>query len=341
MSLMLIFMLSAHASNNLYQTEVIIDQASRSEQQEMVEKAYRQILVKVTGNREILSSPIVKQQAPKAKEMVTQFHYMNADNGTRRKVAVYFEPAKIQEILIAADQEIWGGARPILVLWLVENDPKSEYIYTEENSPKVAALVNQIDIERGLTLTLPLLDLEDMSKISAENIRQLDLDKINTASNRYDSSLQLIGLIGRDFSKQQVIIDWYLVQDFSRRHYESSADNFPNALANGLNEGIDIVARRYIHRAASHKDQAAQVTLSVYGINDINSYAQLSDYLRNIERVQQVNVKHIGQDKVMLQISVEGGRKAFIDILAEDNKLRPLEKSGALDARNLRYQLMT
>lgn len=333
----------AFATTNLYQTRVSVASDSEPDRKVIVQQAYQQVLVKVAGNREILTNKSVKQRAKAASDMVTEFRFLDgSENGNSRTIAVQFDPAKIQDVLLAADQEIWAGKRPAMVLWLVEADPKSEQIYNDDNHPDVQQLVNQVDTERGIALTLPLLDLEDMAKINAANIRQLDLEAISTASNRYDAPLQLVGKIKRsmDPNETAVSIDWYLIQDFSRRHFSTSGATMAMALRTGLDEGIDTVARRYARRSASRDGEVAPVVLTVYDVKDINTYSSLLEYLRHVAIVQQVDIKHIGKEDVTLQMSVVGGRLGLVKSLADDEKLRPLREGGALDPQNLRYQLV-
>ena len=331
------------AASDLYQTEVIVASGSEPDRSVIVQKAYQQILVKVAGNREILENQAVKAQASKANQMVTGFHYLDSSNDVNsRTIAIQFDPAHIQEVLLAAGQEVWAGKRPAIVLWLIDADPKSEQIYNDDNEPTVQQVVNRIHLERGIDLTLPLLDLQDLANISASNIRQLDLEVITAASRRYEAPLQLVGQIKPKVNEDDtsITIDWYLIQEFSRRHFISSGDSISVALRSGLDESIDTIARRYARRTTSQEGKVTPVTLTVYGVNDINHYAQLLEYLRQLALVTQVDIKHIGSEDVTLQIAVKGGRLALVKLLSNDNELQPLREGGALDSQNLRYQMV-
>ncbi len=330
------------ATTDLYRTQIKILGESELHQKNLINQAYQQVLVKVAGNRAILKESIVAERAVDAEAMVTEIRLVTASDGVSRLAEVRFDPAQIQDILMAAGQEVWIDKRPAMILWLVNADPKSETIYHLEHYPKLQQLVSVIDIQRGISLVVPLLDLEDRNRITAQNIRQLDIEAISKASERYDAPLQLIGKIQEANVDQNttVTIDWYLIQDFSRRHYSTSHRELLTALHHGLEEAIDSVAHRYIRKVANLNDSAGPLVLTVSDVKTIDHYTSLLDYLQHMDIIKQIEVKRIGQADVTLQMVVTGGRLAFVKMLSDNQHLKPFKEGGALDSQNLRYQLV-
>ena len=335
-------MCACFAATDLYRTQINVSGESELDQKMLINQAYKQVLVKVAGNRAILKEQAVVERVSNAQAMVTEFRLINASDGMSRLAEVRFDPAQIQDILMAAGQEVWVDKRPAMILWLVNADPNSDIIYHLEHYPKLQQLASDIDIQRGISLVIPLLDLEDRNRITAQNIRQLDIEAISKASERYDTPLQLIGKIQETNVDQntRVTIDWYLIQDFSRRHYSTSHRQLLAALHNGLEEAIDNVAHRYIHKASNFSDSVRPIVLTVSDIKSIDHYTNLLHYLQQLDIIKQIEVKHIGQADVTLQMGVMGGRLAFVKMLADNQHLKPLKEGGALDSQNLRYQLV-
>lgn len=337
---LLFFMAKALAASNLYQTQVRVPAGAVIDRQTVVNDAFRQVIVKVAGTRAILESKAIQAYTSKANEMVATWQVLGPEASVDhiRAVAVSFNPARIQEVLLAVDQDVWISKRAAIMLWLVDSDTQSEQIYNADNQPYIDSLISQIDMDRGITVILPLLDLEDMSKISAQDIRDVNLEAVNTASKRYGAPLELLGQVHT--SQEGITIDWILVQDFSRQSFSTSGSRMAMALRAGLDEGIDRIAKRYAQRASRQKEQASPVMLTVYSVKDVDHYTNLLDYLRRLSVIEQVDVKRIGHDDVTLQMLVMGGRSALVNVFMDDRKLAPLEEGGALDPQNLRYQLI-
>ena len=329
-------------ASDLYQATVIVTADDESPNRtEIVQKALRQVLIKVAGNREIVSDPAVSQQLKDAENMVSSFQFAEtANDAENRELQIRFDPAQIQDVLLKAEQEFWTGKRPTIMVWLVDLDAKADPIVASDTNTTLAHRLAQISTERGIALTLPLMDLEDISKINATEIRQLDLEAINNASMRYGAPVQLVGKIKKKTSdeKTETQIDWYLVQDFSRRHFTTTGENLVVAVNQGLEDGIDTIARRHA-RVASDKGQAVSLVLTVYDVKDINHYADLMRYLKALPVTHSIDVKRIGRRDVTFNLSIAGGRGALVKVLADDHILRPVQEGGALDAQNLRYQM--
>ena len=335
----LMLMLNAWAvTDDMYHVVIPVTDKSAN-QTTLLRMAFEQVLIKVAGNRAIINDPTVQKQLNNAQRVVLDYTYLEKSGvDGKRRLQVRFDPALIQEVLLGAEQEIWGGQRPVTVVWLVNDDGKKKHIVATDTDEQLSKIVAQVSEQRGLPMTLPLMDLEDLAKINPDEIWQLDIAAISSASIRYASPVQIIAKVNHQQAGNKLTVDWYILHDYSRKHYSNTAESLTAALEAGLQEGIDFIARRYAHNN-SQQGHSAKVVLTVYNVNGIDHYATLIAYLKQLQIIDRFEIQRIGGEDVTLELSVLGGRQAIVKSFSEDKKLEPMKKGGALDANNLRYQM--
>ncbi len=333
--------LTASATSDEMYNVVIPVADKQANQAALLKAAFKQVLIKVAGNRAIINDPTVKKQLNNAQQMVLDYAYLDKPGiDGQRLLKVRFDPALIQDVLLGAEQEIWGGQRPVTVVWLVDDNGKKKQIIATDTKIQITKTLAQVSEQRGLPMMLPLMDLEDLAKISPDQIWQLDIDAISSASIRYSSPVQIVAKINSQQENNAVNIDWYVLHDYSRKHYSNTANNITTALEQGLQEGIDFIARRYA-RNDDEQGHPSTVVLTVYKVKGVEHYAKLMTYLEQLPIVKRFEVQRIGGEDVTLDLSVLGGRQAIVKVFSEDKKLEPIKEGGALDASNLRYQMST
>jgi len=184
-------------------TESVFNQAIR--------EAFSSLLIRKTGDRNIVNQPVVKDAFAAATRWVSLYQYQDHDGGTELRVE--FDEAMVLDLLRLAGATYWTQARPPLLLWLVIDEPDGRRFATLDRDAELLHSLHSTLAERGVALRTPVLDLQDALQLAPEDVWENDVDAIRAASGRYGTSHILLGrwvTLGSGFH----IADWlYLDED--------------------------------------------------------------------------------------------------------------------------------
>ena len=232
------------------------------------------------------------------------------------QVRIQFEPAALARVLTQAGQPLLGPNRPGIMLWAVEAGELGDRGLSPI-APQ-ALLLKQAAQHRAVALSLPLGDLQDMSLVSEQIIRQADRDTLLQASERYpvEGVLALVISGSEDSTELQWNL-WLHEQHKSGRikgAAEQAADELMQALA-------DLVFTQYAIPAAAVGEHA-EWQLQVDGVNGVAAYSGLMSMLRRLGTQQQPQMLEIDGDRVLLKVSFPGTEEQLERMLNLDMRLQ-------------------
>src|SRR5690606_36341490 len=140
------------------------------------------LLVRVTGNREARVDPelaaLIEGAARDERNFVNSY-----GRDARGRVNVGFNATRVNQALTALGRPVWGPERPLTLLWVAFDDGLGERALLGANeaagvvNPELAELMRTAQAEfaavaneRGLPITLPLLDLEDLTAVGFADV---------------------------------------------------------------------------------------------------------------------------------------------------------------------------
>ena len=185
--------LSALVSGHVEATQVIQtniaaiagdDQSQRS-QDSALKSAFKQVMIKITGNKDALQNPGVKA-ALRTPQAYLRSYRFDFQEGETLYVAE-FDKIKLNELLQREGLPLWGERRPETLLWMATEDSESgERQLLDETTPsEMREHLSAKAKERGLPLSFPLMDLTDRSTISIYDVWGRFVQSLTQASNRY------------------------------------------------------------------------------------------------------------------------------------------------------------
>jgi hypothetical protein len=300
---------------NLYTVSVMRDPAAASVRAEGIDHAMAILLTRVTGRIDAAGYPELAPLTGRAASLMTS--YAELEDAIR----VGFRRSAVEEALVAANWPIWGAERPLTQLWVAIDFGNGQRALLSEQAEDLgldrqsAELVEAIRDEvllaadqRGLPVSLPLLDLEDFSSISfAEIWGGFDL-LIERASARYAADAALlvrieVGPFGLD-------IRWSLLQDGRSRSLVSTA----------VRDGIDWVADQYAAEFSSIGG-ARIVRLAIEGVNSLADYGRVMSYLEAVSVLQAVDVAAFEGNVLSLRVAARGDESVLERLLTLDGVL--------------------
>lgn len=184
-SLLLLVMASLHSTlvqanvrPSLYQAEVSAEQT----QQQWQREALQQVLIRVTGQPDIMQQPQLRSELTNAGSYVKQFEAVRTEQGN--KVRVLLDAQRIQQLLRAQQIPVWGGQRPELLFWIVEQQGTERQFVRQSDSIWLSSLQEALHAQ-ALPYTLPLYDMDDLLNLNESDVWAGFWQQIEQASNRY------------------------------------------------------------------------------------------------------------------------------------------------------------
>ena len=224
----------------------------------------------------------------------------------------------------------WGRLRPEVMLWLVLEDSGSRRIIGGEESADLAVVLRNAAQLRGVPIVLPLLDLEDQSRLRASDIWGGFNDRIRVASDRYHANVILAARIYRLLpslweGKYTLTIGDEL-QDWT-----GQGDILELLLSDAVNEVADRLAMRFA--GPGTLVDADGFDLVVNGVRNVAGYARALEYLGALEQISDVSVTRVVADEVRFRVQARGGKEALMNVIRVGGVLTPESLPDDLELR--------
>ncbi|MFQ5635312.1 MAG: DUF2066 domain-containing protein [Gammaproteobacteria bacterium] len=340
---------------NLYAAQVPLESGSEA-LRDAFDAALAQVLVKVTGRRELAATEGLAARLGEAEKFVQQYR-INADD----EVWISFDEVALRRELDGVGEPVWGVERPATLVWLVLDEGLGERRILggmpdavtgsgalREVGPDTgrdaghAGLIREELIAtaaaRGLPLIQPLVDSQEVASISLRDVWGGFFESLVSASRRYGPDAVLIGRV-RAGKIGGASVRWTLLLDDERFDWEG-----------GVASGADDVADFFAARLATSSDASSGIVLSVEDVDSFDAYGRLTAYLAGLDIVETFSVDQVSDDRVTFQLQVRGDADRLMRSIALQRVLLPIAETVAAPggspfgippaARNLRYKLM-
>jgi hypothetical protein len=319
---------------DLYQAQVPVQSREAAQRQNALPRALADVLVKVSGNAKIGQLPSIQKQLVAAEDMVLQYSYIGQAPNLSLKVT--FQPNAIQRVLQQAGVGVWNENRPNLVAWVAVIDTLGERLLSVENSPELAELVLNQAGRRGLPVSLPLLDLQDIQALTLKQVRELDAAAIEAASKRYAPAGILVGTL-QQVSQARWNSHWTLLYQGQRVSWDEEGEHFPAVAKAGIADVVDSLASKTV--VVENKQDTLKITLHVGRINSAADYKKVYQFLQQLKDVKRVEVLSVEARAVTFQLEALAKEQAIMAAIAANPMLVP-SSADASPAQNgtLDYQ---
>lgn len=315
---------------NLYRVTVTPDPAAADQRAAAIQAAMTRLLVRVTGNRDAALDP---ELAPLVADADRFLESYGLDRQGRPQVG--FLRGQVEQALTSLGKPVWGAERPLTLLWIAVDDGLGGRAMLGANeatdgsfeagvvpTPAMLELLKTIRTElaavadeRGLPITLPLLDLEDMSAVTFADVWGGFDERIVLASQRYRADAVLVGRVRPGLFGTEV--QWLLVRGTDRQALTGVA----------LRDGLDAVGDTY---AAELSTVGGATTMLVRVLNVASSadYGRVMSYLERQSALQAVDVDSYENGVLNLRVAARGDARVLERLLALGGVLRPAATLG-------------
>ena len=287
----------------LYTAQVTLDPEEDDPRQAAYAAALAEVLLRVSGSELSADPDMIERLFPSPSSYVVQFRPGGDDT-----LFVSFDGDAIEETLQQAGQSFWGSDRPATLVWLAvdwgqgereiigADDP--ERGFDEARSIDRNRLLRQrvLDVaeRRGLPIVLPLLDTDDLEKISFSDIWGGFDEQLLDASQRYDVSSVLVGRV-RPLSSQRNRWSYYFAGE--ERTYSGEPELVISLVA-------DVLAAEF---SISGSAPLEAVELRIAGIDSVAAYGAVQRLLADINLIESFAIAEVFGDEIRYRVEAHGG----------------------------------
>lgn len=312
------------SAQDLFEAEVPVSGQQPDERTAAMRTALSEVLVRVTGQRELPHSGRARALLDDPARYVQLYRYYTVPDSTppELRLRIRFDGAAVRQALREQGVAYWGGSeRPDTLVWLAVEERGRRYIVSAQDDTQARRLLDQAAQRRGVPLLFPLLDLEDQSQVRFSDIWGGFHERVLAAAARYDPQAVVIGRLQQGPSGSWVA-RWEL-----RVAGQTSRWSDSNSTLDGVLEaGIDNVADNLAARLAVSTSVAlgTLVSITVQDINTLAAYARVTDYLASLTAVSQLQVREVADSAVQYNLQLNGTLPGLTQTIAIGSVLEPI-----------------
>ncbi len=305
----------AETLSNLYEAEVsVVGQASEA-RTEGIRDAFAQVLVKVSGDRGLLSNPEIGSLLQRASSTVQQYRYRlleqegvaGAADRPDRLLWVRFDERAVNQLLRESGVPVWGVTRPSVLVWLGEERGAARNLVSLERQRDLKASLDWVAVARGLPLVLPLMDVEDRNALPVSDLWGGFEGDIRRASERYLPDVILVGRLSSRGGDWQG--EWTLYLPDKVVRWQSRAASEQALAAEGLQQTADALALRFAPQQVS--GGSTTLRIRIHGLVQLADYVLVRDYLQSLAMIEKLDLLAADPETVSFLARIQGGREVL------------------------------
>ncbi|ODQ00903.1 DUF2066 domain-containing protein [Salinivibrio sp. SS2] len=326
MAMMAMLWLPSAFASNLYHASVPLDNGAQTSQQAAKQQGLLDVLVKVSGQRDIADNPSVQNRLNDVDGLITQLGYgetaRTENNESVRTLEVGFDSQQVQALLRDAGLPLWGTPRPSVLVWLVDDRSAEREIVWEQSDVALVDALRDSAAKRGLPVLVPVGDFDDLMAISASDLWGGFIGPVSDASQRYQAD----GIVIAKLIPQG--IRWQFFPDASDLQADQQRGQGDSAAM------INAVADYYATRTAvvfDQNDDSQAVTLAIAGVQGGDDYVQLERTLAGLNALQSAHLAELEGDALRFTVRLAASQQALINELTANREIRLMTPQERLD----------
>lgn len=325
---------SALAEEQLFVGEAPSQDDSDSGRELAIRAAFSQMITRVSGDRSHARNPALKPLIAQASRYVVGYGYRESpvDGVTQRSIRVTFARDRLEPELLRLGVPIWRSHRPNLLAWIATEQQGERRLLQPGLDEGRLAVLREGAEARGMPLLLPLMDLEDRSRVRVEALWAGQFEDARQAAQRYGAQVVLVGLVSEG-SNGLWQGNWKLFGDDLADRWTNTAGGYDGAVLDALESAADAVAKRYAPSTAS--GQTHRVLFEVDGIRNHLDYARIHRMLAGMGSIGSRVIRSAEPNRVTWELSVIGAVQGLQREVALGGLLRERPAAGPTNGADL------
>lgn len=321
--LAVLLLVAAHtlqARQDLYEATVPVADRGTEARNAAVRAALSEVLVRLSGDSGVAGKPAGKALLADPSKHLQQYQYEGDAAAGGLYLRAGFAAAPLEAALRQQGLALWGRERTPVLAWVAVDDGQRRYLLGAEDSDPLVAQLQAAARRQGLELVLPLLDLEDQSKVTYTRINEGDLDALMAASERYQAQAVLVG--GLQASAGSWRGRWALRHAGQDTRWQTGEAPLAAALDQSL---APAEGKLVAHAPVAPVDAApARLTVRIEGVTRLQDYARVDQYVRGLPTVRRAELLGVQGQQLDYAVEVQGGAQGWAQAVAADTLLEPV-----------------
>lgn len=216
--------------------------------------AFKDVLVKVSGDPRLLSDARVEALAKDAADYVQEFHYrdrmqgipIHDEQGSHDRphdLTTAFAPERIDAVLRSLGSRPWPAARPTLTLILHVQHGTQEFLVSSDNAAGIDMRdsLKQASRSVGIPMTLPS-DAALAASGALDPKGDLDPATLRKLTSDGGGSYALVGSLVWSDSELGWVADWSLAAGGRDHHWQIRGVSFDDAFRNAVRGAAQVLS---------------------------------------------------------------------------------------------------
>lgn len=342
----------------LYEASVKVDE--KSTENELINKAFAQVLIKVSGRSDIGQSPHYTSILEQSKNTISQFRYDNrliSDNSEavtteiltkdvsikeneqkkQKWFWVKFNSKSVDSLLKNADIAVWSNARPATLVWFSQEINGQRVLQNQYEAPEIHKILQQASQQRGISLKFPFMDLQDQNSISSNDLWNNYSDTILLASRRY---LAQTTLTIRLFQEKSGLWNsqWTLLLLGKSQLWTIKDKDKTVVLSSGINKLTDKLAQQFTSNFSRNDTLVDEdneiILLQINNIRGYPAFQKLNAYFSSLASVRSATLLKVEQDHVIYKVKFLGDKNTLIQEIKLMDLLQAVEHNNIENSLN-------
>lgn len=304
------------AGDALYTVEVPLDRRENDPRRAAYRRALDEVLVRVTGDVATAQSAEIQALFPDPGRYVLRYQPSEDQN-----LLVTLDGQAIERLLRQAGQRVWASDRPLTLVWLAVDWGQGERELVGAGSvDRVSATIvdrnqelrerlSEAARQRGLAVLFPLLDTQDLERVSVSDVWGGFDETLIDASRRYGTNSILVGRVRASAANR------------ARWSYHSVAQRLE--WSGTPEEVIAELAATFADEYAYAGNASVQtVSVTVSGVDSVDAYGQVQRMLEDLNMIESSRLETVAGADMRFVVTVRGGAERLAPALEFSGLLR-------------------
>lgn len=324
-----LLVLPVHASVkvDVFTAEVVLDENESDAEKLAKAEGLKQVIIKASGDKNAINSPVIKKVLHKSGLYLSQIGY--GDQFGQQTLQMVFNPPQIQSLLNQAELPYWSNIRSNLIVWVIQEGNYGREILWEHTGDSSLNQIKFLSDLRGLPITIPVGDIEDVTSISGPDLWGGFTGPISQASQRYSSDAVLVIRVQK--ASNGSYIRWTLYDEKPQYIVDSKREpvvgNASGDTHEALEEVIDEVSNYYARKSSIKSSGKSEntITAQFIEVDSAISFFTLETILKGLNSVAGVDVDKIVGNEVTFNIHLLGSELDFETEVVQNSHIRKFE----------------
>lgn len=300
----------------LFEAAVPVANQGAGERKRAVAEGFRQVLVKASGQRAVLSNPAVQQELGKAESLLGSWRYETAKRESGAgpataeaspRIRLAFDAGSVLGVLNRAGAPVWSASRPQVFLWVTREGPVATVFAL--GTTQAEALVDMA-AQRGVPVVVP--------PPGAVPVAVTEGTPVVVASMAARAGAQVVLAARLSAAAGKVRATGFLKQEGAEQRLEVTAAGEEEALLELLAAAADHLGGLY--GAVARQDQVNAVRLRVDGVATLADWAALERWLLSQPLVRDATIATLDPEGTDYVLVLAGDLERLLQAMRGDGR---------------------